>query len=344
MGIYKKGNNFYIDYYFEGRRKREKVGPSKKLAEAVLGKRLVEIAEEKFLDVQRTPKIPIEEMIEKYLEWARANKRSWKRDEYSLQRLNECFSGKFLTDISPFLIEGYKIRRKDEVSPRTVDIEIACLKRLFTKAIEWGFAKENPVKKVKLFAVNNARLRFLTEEEIVRLLSACRDNLKPIVTFAIHTGMRRGEILNLKWSEVDFRVGIINVAVSKNGEGRKIPMNETVEKTLLELKKNSGFEFLFRNRCDRDKPAKDIRTAFANALKKAGISDFRFHDLRHTFASHLVMNGVDLKSVQELLGHKTFTMTLRYSHLSPQHKKEAIRVLDKLDGHQMDTNGVSTIF
>jgi integrase len=209
-----------------------------------------------------------------------------------------------------------------------VNLELACLKHLFSKAIEWDEAKDNPVKRVKFFRVNNARTRYLTEEEIFRLIDACDGQLKSIILLALHTGMRRGEIFRLKWSDVDFRSGNIIVTLSKNGECRKIPMNETADNVLRELKKEAASEFVFRNRYNENEPPKDIKTAFNNAVKKAGIENFRFHDLRHTFASHLVMNGVDLKTVQEFLGHKTFIMTLRYSHLSPAHRREAIKVMD----------------
>jgi len=335
MAIFKKGDNYYIDYYFKGRRKREKVGPSRRLAEIALKKRQVEIAEGKFLDVKKVPKITFEEMIDKYLEWSKVNKRSWERDKLSLMHLKKFFAGKTLPDISAFAIEGYKAKRRAEVSPRTVNIELACLRHLFNKAIEWGFTLTNPFRKVKLFRENNQRTRFLSQEECERLIEYCPVHLKPLVIVALNTGMRKGELLALRWKNIDFVSNIINVETSKSGEGRQIPMNVTVKEILLKIKGknvNDSEHVFFTN---RGKPLKEPRVGFERTLKKAGIEGATFHTLRHTFASHLVMNGVDLKTVQELLGHKTFSVTLRYSHLSQSHKKEAVKVLD---GHYLDTS------
>jgi len=172
----------------------------------------------------------------------------------------------------------------------------------------------------------------LEKEEIARLIPACPSYLEPIVTVALNTGMRKGEILNLKWNDLDFRNRLIYILQTKNKKVRKIPMNNIVFRTLLRVRKNPKSPYVFCKKKDGS-PYRDIRDGFKNALKRAGIRHLRFHDLRHTFASHLVMAGVDLKSVQELLGHRTFDMTLRYSHLSPDHKRKAVEIFD----NRMDT-------
>jgi len=144
---------------------------------------------------------------------------------------------------------------------------------------------------------------------------------------ALNTGMRKEEILNLRWEDLDFRSRIIYILDTKNNERREIPMNDIVYETLLAVRKISDSPWVF---CKKNgERYGNIRKAFEGARKRAGIVDFRFHDLRHTFASHLVMAGVDLRTVQELLGHKSFEMTLRYAHLSPEHKKAALDILGK---------------
>ena len=198
------------------------------------------------------------------------------------------------------------------------------------KAIEWGKVHDNPVRKVRFFPENKRHLRYFTKEEIKALYNACAEHLKPIIIVALNTGMRKGEILNLKWEDIDFRQKIIYLLETKNNEKREIPMNQVVFDTLLKVRKPPNSPYVFYNK--DGKPFDDVKTAFWRALKRAGIKNFRFHDLRHTFASHLVMAGVDLNTVKELLGHKDIKMTQRYAHLSPDHKKIAVETLcNKMD-------------
>ena len=334
MGVYKKGDNYYIDYYADNRRKREKIGPSKKLAETILRKRRVEVAEGKHLDVRQESKTTFDKLAEDFLRLhSKINKKPlvFKRDEGLIKNLSEDFSGKKLSDITPKMIERYKERRKDGAAPGTVNRELACLKCMFNKAIEWKEAKENPVKKVKLLKEHNKRTRYLELDEIKTLLNNCPDHFRPLVITALNTGMRRGEILNLQWENVDMDRGIIYLLDTKNNERREVLMNDVVKKTFQKIPRSRKSTYVFFNK--NGMPYRDVRKIFETALKKSDIMGFRFHDLRHTFASHLVMLGVDLKTVQELMGHKTIEMTLRYAHLSPAHKRSAVESL----GSQMDT-------
>jgi integrase len=192
-------------------------------------------------------------------------------------------------------------------------------------AIKWGKATSNPVKDVRLARENNQRIWFLSYEEENRLLQACKAPLKPVVITALHTGFRMSEILSLTWEDVDFdrRTITVKAGYAKNGESRSIPMNEMLKRTLEAVKILDGA--VFRNRTG--KPYRSVRTAFDTAVKRSEINDFTFHDLRHTFASRLVMGGVDLATVKELMGHKEITMTLRYTHLSDSHKQRAVEIL-----------------
>jgi integrase len=334
MGVYKKGDNYFIDYYVLGRRKREKIGPSKKLADITLRKRQVEAAEGKHLDVKRESKTTFDKLAEDFLRLhSKINKKPlvFKRDEGLIKNLSVDFSGKKLSEITPKMIERYKERRKDEAAPGTVNRELACLKCMFSKAIEWKEAGENPVKKVKLFKENNHRIRYLEFEEMKSLLDSCDKYFRPVVITALNSGMRRGEIIGLEWENVDLKRGIIYLLDTKNGVQREVIMNEVLRRTITELYRRRKSQYVFTKKDGSH--YKDVQKFFVAALKKSGIMNFRFHDLRHTFASHLVMMGVDLKTVQELMGHKKIEMTLRYSHLSPEHKKSAIEGLGKM----MDT-------
>jgi integrase len=331
MGIRKKGGSWFIDYRVEGRRKREKIGPSKRLAEQVLAKRQTEIAEGRYLDRKKIPRVRLEEFATEYLEYSAANKRNYGRERYTMRHLLKAFGDYWLGEISVWHVEQYKAQRRALVAAATVNRELTLLKHMFTKATDWAKARTNPVKGVKLLREANTRVRFLTDEEEVRLLRACPPNLRPLVLAALHTGFRRGELLSLRWCDVDFANGLITVEASytKNGERRSVPLSRTLRTILEQLRQQrTEGEHIFRTR--RGGRYVSAATTFKKAVERAGLTNFRFHDLRHTFASRLVMGGQDIRTVQELLGHKSITMTLRYSHLSPTHRAKAVAILDRL--------------
>jgi integrase len=189
------------------------------------------------------------------------------------------------------------------------------------------------IRKVKLLR-EDRRLRYLeSKEQCQMLIDSCDPHLKPIVIVALNTGLRKGNILNLKWSNIDLKNGFILIDMTKNGERLEIPINETLRQTLKDLPRLLDNGYLFYDpKTDKPdtvlKPYTDVKRSFASACRRAKITDFHFHDLRHTFASHLVMAGVDLTTVKELLGHKDIKMTLRYAHLAPSHKVRAVEILD----------------
>jgi integrase len=196
---------------------------------------------------------------------------------------------------------------------------------------EWKWTKENPVADLSFSVGNsNARDRWLTHEEERKLLdNADRPKwLRPMLVLALHTGMRKGEILALRWQDIDLSRRVLTVQKSKNGLKRGIPLSECLTATLRALKADtkvigiSGRVFPISDR--------SLRQAFAKALRKAHIHDFRFHDLRHTFATRLVQGGVDLYRVQKLLGHKSIAMTMRYAHHCPESLRSSVKVLDNL--------------
>jgi len=331
----KKGEGiYYIEYYFEKRRKREAIGPYKELAKNALYSRKKEIVENKYFDIKKEDKIKFDDFTEEYEKLhSSVNNRSWERSgKYIIARLKKHFGNKYLNEITPHMVDKFKAERKTTVSVASVNRELQCLKSIFNKAIVWEkFSGTNPVTKIKLFKENNQRLRFLEKEEIAKLLSNCNKQLRSIVVIALNTGMRRGEILGLKLRDIDIKRGVIHLYNTKNNEKREIPINEQVKTALIRTRKHPQSEYIF---CKKDGSSfGHTRKSFDTALKKSGIKDFTFHDLRHTMASHLVMAGIDLNTVRELLGHKSLAMTLRYSHLSPNHKQRAVDVLSK----RMDT-------
>jgi integrase len=199
---------------------------------------------------------------------------------------------------------------------------------MFNLAIDWGYAKDNPVRRVKLFSEkDNLKERILTDDEEEKLLEASTSHLRPIILTALHTGMRRGEILGLKWHQVDLAKRIIRVEKTKSGKNRFIPISEFLMLELVKLKKENGTsQFVFLNPRTR-KPMTDVKTSFNAATRRAGIYGLRFHDLRHTFASRLVEMGFDLITVKDLLGHNSVITTQRYTHANAEQKKKAVHAL-----------------
>ena len=219
----------------------------------------------------------------------------------------------------------------EKKAPATTNRHLATLKHMITKGVEWEMTTEEvlkKVRKVKLLPENNRRLRFLTVDESQELIKACSSHLKPIVITALNTGMRKEEILSLEWEKhIDLKHNFFLLDQTKNGERREIPINGTVRDALTGLMRRLDSPYVFVDA--EGIRYKDVKRSFKSACRKAGIKDFRFHDLRHTFASHLVMAGIDITTVKDLLGHKTLTMTLRYAHLAPSHRVKAVDILDR---------------
>ena len=332
MAIREREGKYFIDYYANGRRVREVISGSRGLAEKVLRKRQSAVDENRYLDIRRTEKVRFEDFANEYIEnHSKPNNRSWEQAEaHNIKRLKAYFSGKFLNEITPLDVEKFKAYAVGEVSQATVNRALALLSSMFNRATNWKrFNGVNPVKGIRFYK-EQGRLRYLEKEEIAKLIANCSGHLKSIVTIALFTGMRKSEILNLKWRDVDFNHDIIYLYQTKNGEKREVPMNALVKSTLIKVEKNPESQYIFANR--KGRPHTNIRKSFFTALTKCDIINFRFHDLRHTFASQLAMSGVDINTIRELMGHKTLKMTLRYSHLSSGHKKRAVDVLNNQMG------------
>lgn len=350
MAIYQRGKIWYVDYYEGKKRVKKAVGHKKTDAIAYLGKIQGAKKENRLFDMKKNYNFTFDELLERYIETFRDQK-AFRSKMCNFPILRIYFSGKRLSDITSYDLQKFRNERKatpvktgiervfrdykvKDISPKiqrersVADVNriLSTLRHMFTKAVEWEMMEKSPFSKVKnlFYKENNRRLRFLTEDEEERLLFYCKDHLKPIVITALNTGMRKGEILKLKWPQI--RNGFIYLHKTKTNESRQIPLNDTLNNLFKSLPVNIKSEYVF---CDSEgKPYDDIKKSFNHALKKSCIEDFHFHDLRHTFASRLVMRRASLKAVQELLGHKDIKMTMRYAHLSEDFKRDAVKLLD----------------
>ena len=329
-GVYKRGSIYWIMYSDgHGRTIRESTGTTlQREAEYIYNCKKKAVREGRLPDLKKIKNYKLVELAQDYLKWSE-RQRVHKTKKYWVPQLIEAFGNLSMGDLNPRIIEQWQSERLKKVKPSTVNRLTGCLKHIVNKGVEWGMATEDTLKavrKVKELEENNKRLRYLTVEELQRLLDSCPSHLKPIVLVAAHTGMRKGEILRLKCEQVDLKHDFILLDKTKNGERREIPMNRTLKELFAGMPRSLESDYAFVGK--DGEPYGDIKRSFHTALKKAGIRDFHFHDLGHTFASHLVMDGVDLLSVKELLGHKSLTMTLRYAHLAPGHRRKAVEVLD----------------
>jgi len=294
---------------------------------------------------QLAPREPrtLGQVAEEYLCFKADNgKRSLEEDRRILKtRLLPAFGKELLVpDLRGNLIAQYERRRVGQVSAFTVRNELTVLRHLLRLAKRWGYLEQVP--DIELPKKPEDRQRYLEHEEIAKLLAACQPASKAypkgsrnpyllaIVTLALNTGMRKAEILGLEWERVNLSTSAITLYRTKNGKPRGVPINDAVYTALTDLERDperrAGLLFTRRDGAAWG----EIRTAFATALERAGIKGFRFHDLRHTAASHLVMRGASLNDVRELLGHSDLKMTQRYAHLSPAHLRQAVGLLDGL--------------
>ena len=288
----------------------------------------------------------------------------WKTGAGQLARVRSAFAAfkdKKLSEINPWLVEKWRAGRlKAKRTPATANRDLAALKSALARAAEWGLLPENPLARLKMAKEDpSAKVRYLEHDEEARLRSALdereeqlrrdrdsanawrrdrgypelpdlratafADHLKPMVLLSLNTGLRRGEVFDLEWRDIDLERAMLTVrgAVAKSGKTRHVPLNSEALAVLSGWRDQaSGKGHVFQSRDGRR--FDNVKKSWQRLLNQAHIGEFRWHDLRHCFASKLVMAGVDLNTVRELLGHSDIKMTLRYAHLAPRKMAEAV--------------------
>lgn len=304
-------------------------------------------------------------ILNEYRPWVEANR---KRGKETIARIKSNFFKEFgkkpLVEITPWIIEKWRTRRlQNGTKAATINRDIIALKAALSRAVEWELLKAHPLAKLKPSKIDSiAKIRYLSKDEEVALRKAmdtreerirvARDNanewrkerdyeklpdlrnqvftdhMKPMILVSLNTGLRRGELLNLTWDNVNLTSGILSVvgATAKSGKTRHVPINSEaliVLKAWQQQTSSTGLVFPGRE----GKQLTHVKRSWAGILKTANIENFRWHDKRHHFASKLVMAGVDLNTVRELLGHSDIKMTLRYAHLAPEHRAQAVEKL-----------------
>lgn len=334
MGLVKRGDVWWMYFTYQGQQVRKSTGTAeRRLADAILSKVKVQIIEGQYFEKAVAQSHTFTELMDRYEKEHVLRKLRHRGVKGYMNNLRAFFGDRTLADITPKLIVAYKNKRyEDGKAPATINRELANLKKAFNLALrEWEWCHQNPVTRVSMEKENNKRDRWLSEEEESCLLTACAPWLHDLVTFALHTGMRMGEILELTWRGVDFTRRTVTVLRSKNGERRTIPVNETVLRVLKEKAKvrSLASDLVFCSKAFTPMESGHLRRSFRLALSKAKIEEFHFHDLRHTFATRLVQGGIDLYKVQQLLGHKSPIMTQRYAHHYQESLRDGVEILDQ---------------
>ena len=327
--VYLRGRTWTIGFTVAGKRVREAIGTNRQMAEAVLKKRIVQALEGRHFNVRNEGRIPFSEFAATYVERCISILKSVKTERNRVQFWLHEFGNRPIGQITRAELQDWQARKRQTSKPATVNRIMCRLRHMFNRAVDWELLDQSPMKGIKFLPENNARLRYLSREECDRLVESCiAPHLRAIVTVALHTGMRSGEIRSLQWNDLDFDSGFIIIRDSKNGEPRHIPMDSTVVDLFRNYPRTAGTEFVFPNAAgDR---LGWVQHGFRKALVRAGLSDLHFHDLRHTFASQWMMAGGDLYVLKSILGHKSIAMTQRYAHLSPAYKRAMVDRMEQI--------------
>lgn len=265
------------------------------------------------------------DIINEYKEYKKANYTAPTLHDHILDNFLKLVGNAPISKITPNDIEKYKNLRSGVVQNSTINRELNSLSKMFSLAVENDYIKISPFSSVKKLRIENKPDRFLDAEEEKKLLASSNSFIQKIIITALHTAMRKGEILNLKWDDIDLKKGYIKILKTKNNRTRRIPLSDKLKKILKELPKIS--EYVFSNPQTKTKYT-DIDNVFSRAVKKSGIKHITFHQLRHTAATRMVERGIDLIVVKEILGHEDISTTQRYSHPVPERTQEAINILN----------------
>jgi len=346
--IYLRGKIYWIRYTYRGLQRREStkstnINEAKKLLDIRRGEVTQDILPPELLLAK---KYTFADLADKYDKWAKENRKSYEKDKkYKIRWLKFYFLefplNKFDIDTLEELqivlktkdIEDPDCVRNKELIGGTINRWIACLKHMLTKAKQWKMITAQilwDIRDIEMKTENPGRLRWLSEDECNGLLQAAAPHIRPILITCLHTGLRKSNVTLMTWEHVDLENGLIKIpwGNTKQKKYHEAPMSPTVKDMIEKLPRRSDYVFTKSN----GKPYGNISKAFNNALNAVEITDFKLHDLRHTFASQLYLNGTDIYTISGLLGHSTIQMTKRYTHVNKDVAKRTVAIFDKMSG------------
>jgi integrase len=336
--IVKRGNSWYVRFVRDGKVVRRSAGRSKEAAQELLGKLLNDADRVAAgLPAKPTSAPTLREWKSDYMKAAKARKakRSWERDDWCYDQLCERFGALRLTEITRARVEAFMHNRREEVTPATVNRQVALLRRVLNYAVEMGRLDANPMRGIKLYPEAPARLPTLDATDEAKILNSGPQWLRWIVRLALYTGCRQGELLALRWRHVDLASGALIVEDSKSGESRRVFLSAALAE---ELRRRRGLPDGFVVSMANGKLPKglSVSQAFRRVVRKIGRPDLRFHDLRHVAGSRLLDAGASLPDVATVLGHKTLVIARRYAHSSPTRLRDLMQRMPGADGAGSD--------
>ena len=343
--LYQRGEQFYINYSVNGCRIRKAVGGSRREAEICLAELRYKLSRGDILP--KRPEIPLDVFFDRYLAncSARLSEGTSIRYRNAIKHFRLFFTKKhsieFISQLRKNGMQEYVIYRQNcrpKPKAKTINMELTVLRAALNWAVENDWIKKSPAFRLKLLKTNDSRRgKALTPEEVSSLLRGCetlRDgqSFRDILITYLNTGMRRGELVNLTWDDIDWDEGVIKIQEkpfwSPKTYERDIPINHTVKDVLtgLQMRRRGIHVFTWNGKKIEDNK---LRKKLITLSKRVGLPHItRIHDLRHTFASNLLMKGVDIPTVQALLGHRSWNTTLIYSHQTKEHTRKAIQILE----------------
>lgn len=334
MGVYKRGNKWYCRGRINGERYHKCCtgATNKEEAKALEDAERYRIRQIQIGLIKEEGKYTFGFLMDNYVNVCSANNRNVKDAHTKRKYLCEYFGrNKNIRNIRPTDIEQFKLYLKSKGrSNATINRYLAAIKRAYNLLLNDDLITYTPMKKIALLEENNRRYRYLTKQEWNRLRMSMPKYLYDIVLVALLTGLRRKNVLNLKWEQINFSMGFLEVLKQDNKGGKviRLPMSDYLIQHFQSLNpKESGYVFV---NPDTGLPFVDIKRAFKSALKRAGISDFKFHDIRRTVGTWLLQAGVDIRAIQQILAHSDIRTTERYLAVSQERNRCAVNLLDNM--------------
>ncbi len=274
-------------------------------------------------------KVTVNKLFKKYLEYSETNKKSFSTDKSRVKLIKKYFGeATLIKEITTEKVEKFKDFLLDEgLSKTTVNRYLEQINTAFRMAVDYGYLYTSPCKGVKKFPVKNYSVRYLTEDEENRLMKVLPEWLKDIVVVALNTGLRKSNILLLRWEQINFDFKFIEVLENKGNKHIMLPINDTLMELFNKTPVENRVGYVFVNPQTKQ-PYRDIKKSWTTALKKAGIENFRFHDLRHTVGTRLAKENVPVNVIKEILAHSDVKTTMRYVHATAGAKLEALSKLN----------------